>query len=103
MLFTRLIYELWDLTSENSVGRPNIPLLNAETIFTKFHAFWGTLGIDDAINKFFLSMLGVQYLPTTWGTLYLMIIITLIIKFIVDWFFQTEVGLAIRATGDNKK
>ena len=24
------------LTSENSVGRPNIPLLNAETLFSKF-------------------------------------------------------------------
>lgn len=48
-------------------------------------------------------MLGVQHLPTTWGTLILMILITLIIKFIVDWFLQTEVGLAIRATGDNKK
>ena len=41
------------LTSENSVGRPNIPLLNAETLFSKFHAFWGTLGID-ASYKFFL-------------------------------------------------
>lgn len=90
------------LTSENSIGRPNIPLLNADTIFVQFHSFWSSLGIDDAINHFF-SMLGVQYLPTTWGTLFIMIIIVLIIKFIVDWFLKTEVGLAIRATGDNKK
>ena len=27
----------------------------------------------------------------------------LLIKFIVDWFLKTEVGLAIRATGDNKR
>ena len=26
-----------------------------------------------------------------------------LLKFIVDWFLQTEVGLAIRATGDNKR
>ena len=32
-----------------------------------------------------------------------MIIATILIKFIVDWFLKTEVGLAIRATGDNKK
>lgn len=90
------------MTSENSIGRPNIPLLNAETIFSKFHEFWGTLGIDDAFNRLF-SMLGIEHLPSTWGTLFFMLIITLIIKFIVDWFLQTEVGLAIRATGDNKK
>jgi len=32
-----------------------------------------------------------------------MIIVTLLIKFIADWFLQTEVGLAIRATGDNRR
>ena len=87
--------------SENSVGRPNIPLLNEETILFKFHEFWGSLGIDDAINSFF-SMLGVEYLPKTWGILFLMIIVTCY-KIVVDWFLKTEIGLAIRATGDNKK
>jgi putative ABC transport system permease protein len=90
------------LTSANSIGRPNIPLLKAETIFTQFQTFWGHLGIDTAINNFF-STLGVQHLPSTWGTLFIMIIIVLVIKFVVDWFLKTEVGLAIRATGDNKK
>ncbi|WP_075617838.1 ABC transporter permease [Paenisporosarcina indica] len=90
------------MTSESSIGRPNIPLLNAETMFIQFHNFWGSLGIDTAINGF-LSMRGVQYLPSTWGTLFLMSIIVLLIKFGVDWFLKTEVGLAIRATGDNKK
>ncbi|WP_342598030.1 ABC transporter permease [Psychrobacillus sp. FSL H8-0483] len=90
------------LTSPNSIGRPNIPLLNAETIFIQFQTFWGNLGIDKAITNF-LSMLGFQYLPSTWGTLFIMTIIVLIIKLVVDWFLKTEVGLAIRATGDNKK
>ncbi|MFJ8063718.1 ABC transporter permease [Psychrobacillus sp. NPDC096426] len=90
------------LTSPNSIGRPNIPLLNAETMFSKFQTFWGSLGIDTAINNFFSNQ-GFQYLPSTWGTVFIMIIIVLIIKFIVDWFLKTEVGLAIRATGDNKK
>src|SRR4051795_7919749 len=40
------------LTSESSVGRPNIPLLNAETLFSQFNVFWSTLGIDEAINQF---------------------------------------------------
>ncbi len=30
-------------------------------------------------------------------------LLRLLIKFIVDWFLKTEVGLAIRATGDNKR
>lgn len=90
------------LTTESSVGRPNIPLLNAETIFSKFQGFWSDLGIDGAINGF-LSGLGIEHLPATWGTLFLMILVTILIKLIADWFLQTEVGLAIRATGDNKK
>lgn len=90
------------LTSNNSVGRSNIPIFNEVSLFSKFHEFWGTLGIDNAINNFF-SMLGVQHLPKTWGTLFLMVLIALLIKFVLDWFLQTEVGLAIRATGDNKR
>ncbi len=90
------------LTSENSIGRPNIPLLNAETLFSKFYTFWSSTGIDTIINNF-LSMLGFRYLPSSWGTFFIIIIIVLILKFIVDWFLKTEIGLAIRATGDNKK
>lgn len=90
------------LTSESSIGRPNIPLLNSETLFSKFQVFWSNLGVDQTINNFF-GMMGVKYLPSTWGTLFVMIIVALLIKFVVDWFLKTEIGLAIRATGDNKK
>lgn len=90
------------LTSDNSIGKPNIPLLKAETMFSEFKSFWSPLGIDTVINNF-LAMVGFKNLPSTYGTLFIMIIIALIIKFIVDWFLKTEVGLAIRATGDNKK
>ncbi|TQR19717.1 ABC transporter permease [Psychrobacillus vulpis] len=90
------------LTADNSIGRPNIPLLNAETLFSKFYTWWGSLGIDEAINNF-LKSIGVQFVPSTWGTIFLVAIIVIMIKFIVDWFLKTEIGLAIRATGDNKK
>jgi putative ABC transport system permease protein len=90
------------LTSENSIGRPNIPLLNSETMFSLFYGWWGKLGIDESINSL-LKSIGIQYVPGTWGTIVLVAIIVLIIKLIVDWFLKTEVGLAIRATGDNKK
>ncbi|MFD1707277.1 ABC transporter permease [Siminovitchia sediminis] len=90
------------MTSDTSVGRPNIPLLNSETIFSQFQGFWGSLGIDTALNSM-LAAIGIKHLPSTWGTLVLMAIVTLIIKLAADWFLRTEVGLAIRATGDNKR
>ncbi|TQR07798.1 ABC transporter permease [Psychrobacillus soli] len=89
-------------TVENSVGRPNIPLLNSDTLFSQFSTWWGSLGIDEAINGFF-SGIGVEFLPSTWGTAIVVAILVVLIKLIFDWFLKTEVGLAIRATGDNKK
>lgn len=90
------------LTTETSVGRPNIPLMNADTIFSRFLEFWSTLGIDNAINNFLKSM-GFTYVPSTWSIVFLMLIVTLVIKMLVDYFLRTEIGLAIRATGDNKR
>lgn len=90
------------VTSDSAVGRPNIPLLNVETLFSKYNAFWSSLGIDDTLNQM-LSSLGVKHVPSTWGTMFLVLIVTLLIKFVVDWFLRTEVGLAIRATGNNRK
>ncbi len=90
------------LTAENTIGRPNIPLLNSETIFSKFQAFWSNLGIDDALNSL-LKVMGIQQVPGTWSVLIVIVIITILIKIGADWFLKTEVGLAIRATGDNKR
>lgn len=90
------------LTSDTSVGRPNIPLLNNDTIFSQFQSFWSPLGIDTALNNMLKGM-GVEFVPQTWGTLIVVIVITVLIKLLADWFLKTEVGLAIRATGDNKR
>ncbi|MFO7317945.1 MAG: ABC transporter permease, partial [Bacilli bacterium] len=90
------------LSNENATSLPNVPLLNSETIFTQFLKFWEPLGIDSALNNL-LSGLGVSTLPKTWGILFIMIILTAALKLVVDWFLKTEVGLAIRATGDNKR
>ncbi|MEK4496866.1 ABC transporter permease [Ureibacillus sp. FSL W8-0352] len=89
-------------SSENAASLPNVPLLNSETIFTKIYSFWEHLGIDAFFNNI-LTSLGVKNLPQTWEILFVMIILTTAIKFIVDWFLKTEIGLAIRATGDNKR
>lgn len=89
-------------TLENGIGRPNIPLSNATTLFTEISAFWKSLGIDDAINNM-LRGIGFEQTPNTWGTVFFMVIVTFAIKFAADWFLKTESGLALRATGDNKK
>lgn len=90
------------LSSDTGVTRPNIPLLNSETIFSGFNNFWSNLGIDNMMSNILTSM-GLTTIPTTWGILALMLVVTAIIKLVVDWFLKTEVGLAIRATGDNKR
>ena len=72
-------------TLDNQVSRPNIPLLNTETIFTKVNAFFESIGLAD------------------YGILIFMSIVALIFKLLTDFFLKTEVGLALRATGDNKR
>ncbi|KGR92414.1 ABC transporter permease [Ureibacillus massiliensis 4400831 = CIP 108448 = CCUG 49529] len=91
------------LTSEDAIVRPSIPLLNEETIFSQFQSFWSNLGIDDALTSFVKDTLGFETAPQTWGTILVVLVITITIKMIADWFLKTEVGLAIRATGDNKR
>lgn len=90
------------LTTDTAVGRPNIPLANADSLFTMFSRFWEKIGIDQALNGM-LSSMGIENIPKTWGTIFVMLVLTFAIKFIFDWFLKTEVGLAIRATGDNDK
>ncbi|SDC57823.1 MULTISPECIES: ABC transporter permease [unclassified Candidatus Frackibacter] len=64
------------------MGRANIPLLNQETILTKLKA----IGLNGEWQA---------------GIFFLVLILAL--KFLVDWFLHTELGLALRATGDNKQ
>lgn len=90
------------LSSDTGVTRPNIPLLNTDTVFTMFGNFWSNLGIDGMMSDA-LKAMGLETVPSTWGVLVLMIVVTMLIKLIMDWFLKTEVGLAIRATGDNKR
>lgn len=83
-------------------GKPNQQLLNQETLFTQLTAWWKALPIDDALNKM-LASLGVNHFPKTWVILFFGIVVAAIIKLFTDYFLKTEIGLAIRAIGDNKK
>jgi putative tryptophan/tyrosine transport system permease protein len=85
------------------MGRSNVPLLSQETAFTSVESFWGTLGIDSFLNNLWLAVGFGEPIPGTWGILFFMIIVTFAIKIITDLFLKTEVGLALRATGDNQR
>ena len=63
------------------MGKPNIPLLRTRTIFTDFAK--------------------IPYMQEH-GILILSLITVIIIGFIIYLFLQTELGLALRATGDNE-
>lgn len=64
------------------MGMPNIPLLGYDTVFTPIEA----MGI-----------------PPQLAAIGLFFIFTIIICAFLVWFFHTDVGLALRATGDNMK
>lgn len=64
------------------MGRPNVPLISEPTVFTLLQPE----GISDYIAR-----------P-------LMLLVLLIaVKFLLDWFFSTKTGLAMRATGSNPR
>jgi len=66
------------------MGRPNIPLLRVVTIFDSVAYLFGT-------TKNTILVIGV------------LAIITLIFIIVLNWFLHTEIGLALRATGDNEQ
>jgi putative ABC transport system permease protein len=72
------------------MGRSNVPLLNEKTMFTMIQEWGASFGLDANTVK-------------TWGVLLTMTLLTFAFKFFTDWFLQTEIGLAIRATGDNER
>lgn len=65
------------------MGRSNTPLLKSETLF-----------------KNILEMTG---LSSTWTALIIGIIVSVVIVAILYWYFGTEIGSAIRATGNNEQ
>ncbi|MRX71842.1 ABC transporter permease [Bacillus lacus] len=85
------------------MGKSNVPLLNTDTALTAVSGFFEATGIDAFFNGI-LGAVGLSgSLPSTWGILIFMILVTFVIKFLTDAFLKTETGLAIRATGDNKR
>lgn len=65
------------------MGRSNTPLLKSETLFKNISEMTG--------------------LSSTWTSLIIGIIVSVVIVAILYWYFGTEIGSAIRATGNNEQ
>lgn len=65
------------------MGRSNTPLLKSETLFKNISEMTG--------------------LSSTWTALIIGIIVSVVIVTILYWYFGTEIGSAIRATGNNEQ
>lgn len=98
-----MMIALYSINLRIMADRPNVPLLGEITLFSQIREFWGNLGIDGFFNQFLVAIGLADSLPATWSVIFMMLIFTIIVKFITDWFLKTEIGLAIRATGDNKR
>lgn len=72
---------LWSINLRIMGNSANVPLLREETLMTPLREA-GILGTPTAILIF--------------------AIFVLILKFIIDWFLATDLGLAIQATGNNE-
>lgn len=84
------------------MGKSNIPLFSESTIITSVKEIWAKTGLDAFFNKG-MELLGLgSSAPSTWAIIFIMLVISLIIKFALSLFLKTEIGLAIRATGDNQ-
>jgi putative ABC transport system permease protein len=64
------------------MGKPNVPLISEPTLFTQLQPEW--------LSDYMLRPL-------------LMLVIVILAKLGLDWFFATQKGLAIRATGSNPR
>lgn len=83
------------------LGRPYISLRNESTVWKQLAGFWEKTKIDQTLNNL-LEMTGLNRTPSTWAVVFVMILAIIIIKLLVDFYLKTEIGLAIRATGDNQ-
>jgi len=64
------------------MGKPNVPLINEATIFTILQLDW----MPDYVER-----------PLV------LLVVVAAVKLLLDWFFSSEIGLAMRATGANAR
>ncbi|MBQ8816360.1 MAG: ABC transporter permease [Lachnospiraceae bacterium] len=75
-------YSLWSINLRIMGGKSNVPLLKSETIFSGL-----------------VEVTGLRNAHIAWG---IGIVLAIIVVLILYWFFGTELGSALRATGNNE-
>jgi putative ABC transport system permease protein len=65
------------------MGRPNLSLLRVPTVARVINAAWSPLGL--------------------FAMLAFLTVVTIAIKLVLDYFLNTEIGFALRATGDSER
>jgi len=84
------------------MGRPQVSLNQETTLNKQFISLWEKTGIDNMFNSL-VANFGIERFPSSWGIVIVMIVVIVLIKLIIDFYLKTEVGLALRATGNNKR
>lgn len=79
------------------MGRSNIPLLDQSTVFTWVDKFSASVSGADAHTSLFGWDVAVKDL---WTLLFCLLVIVFF-STLLWWFFKTNIGTAMRATGDN--
>ena len=75
---------LWSINIRVLGNKPNLPLIRQETILTRF-VEW------------------TSFLPSEWSLLIFFVLLSLLVKFLLDLFFKTDLGLTMGAMGNNQQ
>lgn len=96
--FYSVILSLGGLTKPNSSTSNSVPIDHQSNIFYKFNTFLRELLIEK-LHFDFLSPANVNKI----STILIVLVFVIIVFAFVYWFFGTEIGMSLRATGGSPK
>lgn len=79
------------------MGKSNIPLINAKTLFTYTENLWIKLFGDSPV----MNIIGWEASSSDLSVLVFVTILIAVMGYLLYMFFRTDIGTAMRATGDN--
>lgn len=79
------------------MGKSNVPLLSQNTLFTWFEKFSDKISGENAM----VNLIGWTVPAKDLWTLLFCLLIIVVFGLLLLWFFRTNIGTAMRATGDN--
>jgi putative tryptophan/tyrosine transport system permease protein len=79
------------------MGKSNVPLLSQNTLFTWFENFSDKISGENAV----INLIGWNVPAKDLWTLLFCLLIIIVFGLLLLWFFRTNIGTAMRATGDN--